>query len=112
MINQETIKELYRKFPQPSNNLRLELFKEGFIKHHNLLTTDNDLIINSVDKDSPFHEIPLRNIAAIEDFPDFTAIILRNSILFLNKSNNDIHVHIKMEQMSLWDKVKNLFNPK
>lgn len=109
MIKPELIKDLYKKFPQPEQNrgsLNFELLSNGNINHHTLQITELDLIINSVDTNSPFHQIPLRNISGIEDLENHIAIILRNSILFLNKQNNDIHVHIRVEKPSLWQRIK------
>ena len=109
MIKPELIKNLYNKFPKPEQNtgtLNFELLSNGNINHHTLQITECNLIINSVDKDSPFHEIPLKNISGIEDLENHIAIILRNSILFLNKQNNDIHVHIRIEKPTLWQRIK------
>lgn len=113
MIKPEVIKGLYTKYPEPvkdKNNLNLELFKNDLLKHHAISITDNSLIINTVDDDSPFKEIPLRNITGIEEFDKHVAIILRNSILFLNKENNDIHVHINFKKPSILDRLRFMFS--
>ncbi len=112
MIKPEVIKELYTKYPEPgnnSNNLNLELFKNENLKQHNVHINEDSIIIYSVEEDSPFREIPIRNIKGIEEFNNHAVIILRNSILFLNKSNKDIHVHINFERPSMWQRLKYMF---
>lgn len=106
MIKPETIKELYKKSPLPINNQNLELFINHQLKHHSLQITNTELIINSIEEDSPFHSIPLRNIKCTEEDDVYFIIILRNSILFLSKINDDIHVHINVEKPTLWQRIK------
>lgn len=104
---------LYKKYPQPAQaggNLNFELITKGNLNHHTPLITDEELVINSIDPDSPFHKIPIRNIAGIEEFENHTAIVLRNSILFLSKLDDEIRVHINVEQPSLWERIKYMFN--
>ena len=111
MIKHEHIKKLYNKHKIESRaELDLKMLTKDCIKHH-LIEFDNEFItIKSLEKDSPFNEIPLRNIAGIEELPNHTAIVLRNSILFLSKNNNDIHVHINIEKPTLWERIKFLFS--
>lgn len=106
MIKPEIIKTLYKKSPLPANDLNLELTKNNSLKHHSLQITETELIINSIDKNSPFHNIPLRNIRATEEIDNYYIIILRNSILFLNKENDEIHVHINVEKPTFWQRLK------
>ena len=113
MIKIEIIQGLYKKYPQPAqfkNNLNFELFTKGNMNHHTIEITEECLKIHSLETDSPFHEIPLRNISGIEELDNHIAIILRNSILFLSKENDDIRVHINIEHPSLWERVKYMFN--
>lgn len=112
MIKQEIIKELYKKFPltlEANKEIDLRLLQNEQITHHAIELNGDELIINSVTKDSPFHEIPIKNIAGIQEFDNHIAIILRNSILFLNKSTTDIHVHINLEKPTLWERIKYAF---
>lgn len=111
MITPEIIKGLYKKFPNPAqahNILNLEMFNDENLKQHSIEISDENIIINAVDKDSPFHEIPIRNITGIENFTSHIAIVLRHSILFLCKTTDDIHVHISFERPSLWQRFKYL----
>lgn len=109
MIKPEIIKELYKKFPQPTeekNKLNLEHLSSEKLNHHSIEMTSTDLVINSVEEISPFHEIPLRNISGIENLESHIAIVLRNSIIFLDKKTTDIHVHINIEHPSIWQRMK------
>lgn len=109
MIKPEIIKELYKKFPQPTeekNKLNLEHLSSEELNHHSIEMTSTDLVINSVEEISPFHEIPLRNISGIENLESHIAIVLRNSIIFLDKKTTDIHVHINIERPSIWQRMK------
>lgn len=106
MIKPEIIKALYKKSPLPTNGLNLELIKNNSLKHHSFQITDTELIINTLDKSSPFHSIPLRNIRATDEIENYFIIILRNSILFFNKENDDIHVHIHVEKPTFWQRLK------
>ena len=84
MINPEIIKGLYIRYPQPSqNSLNFELLTKGNLNHHTPIVTQTDLVINNLDSDNPFYQIPLKNIAGIEELENHIAIVLRNSILFL-----------------------------
>lgn len=113
MINKKHIAELYKKHkinPNNPNKIDLEKFGSKCTKQHTISINNDNLIINSVEPDSPFHEIPIKNIAGIEKFENHIAIVLRNSILFLSKNTNDIHVHINVEKPSLWERIKYLIN--
>ena len=69
---------------------------------HNLELTDNgELIINSLDQASPFSRLELSRIHAIVPFERSVAIVLPNSILFLNKKDSGVNVHFKPNPTSL-----------
>lgn len=68
---------------------------------------ENDTMeIGSVDPTSPFHAIPLGRIHAIVPFEEWVAIVLHSSIIFLNKNNRQVSIHIKEPKLSLWDRVQ------
>lgn len=113
MVKPNKIKHLYRKHPltdKSRSDLDLSPLLTDSLSQHLITIGQENIIINSVDEESPFRELPIRNIAGIEDMNQFTAIILRNSILFLDKSTTDIHVHINVEQPSLWQRLKYYFS--
>lgn len=111
MIKHEHIKILYNKHKiELKTELDLKMLNKNTLKHHSIEFNNEFITIKSLAKDSPFYEIPLKNVAGLEELPNHIAIVLRNSILFLSKYNNDIHVHINIEKPSLWERIKYLFN--
>lgn len=113
MTKQNIIKHLYKKYPSPATDredLNLSQLLNENLSQHDISVGEENIIINSIDEESPLREIPIRNITGIEDFERYTVIILRNSILFIDKQSDDIHVHINVEQPSLWQRLKNYFS--
>lgn len=113
MVKPNRIKHLYRKHPLTDENrqdLELSRLLTDSLSQHLITIGKENIIINSVEEESPFRELPIKNIAGIEDLDQFTAIILRNSILFLSKFSTDIHVHINVEQPSFWQRLKYYFS--
>ena len=99
MITKKVIDELYRKYrrrPDSIDSLDIPLLFEH--------ASDN-LIIGSIDERSPFREIALRNVNGITHFDDTLAIVLHSSILFLNKHDQGVNVHIRTEQPSIWERL-------
>ena len=111
MIKHEHIKNLYTKHKiELKTELDLKALSNASLKHHSIELNNEFITINSLEKDSPFNEIPLKNVAGVEELPNHIAIVLRNSIIFLSKHNNDIHVHINIETPTLWERIKYFFN--
>lgn len=111
MITQETIKEIYRKYrKRPSALDKVSIgHLEQIIELHNIEIGDDHIIINSIDAKSPFHALPLRCIHGVENFEDEVAIILRASIIFLNKDDDGKNIHIKMPKPSFWERLRLIF---
>ncbi len=112
MVTKKLIDSLYKKYnkpPQSADELNIGLLFDYAMENHGIVIDENNLYIGSVDPKSPFAEIPLGHINEIIEFENFIAIILSNSIVFLNKENSDVNVHIRMEPLSLWDKIKASF---
>lgn len=77
---------------------------------HKIELTDKNIVIGALDEDNPFKVIPLDRIYGVELFDRNVAIILRACILFLNKENPNINVHIKPHRISLWMRIKSFFS--
>ncbi len=111
MITEKVIDSLYqqyRKRPNCIDDLNIMLLFENLIDSHGIVIEDaSDLIINSIEKDSPFHKIPLKNIHAIIEFERQIAIVLHSSIVFLYKENSDCYIHLKAPKRSLLHKIIN-----
>lgn len=110
MITKKVIDELYRKYrrrPDSIDSLDIPLLFEHASDHHDLqIDADGNLIIGSIDERSPFREIALRNVNGITHFDDTLAIVLHSSILFLNKHDEGVNVHIRTEQPSIWERLR------
>lgn len=110
MITKKVIDELYRKYrrrPDSIDSLDIPLLFEHASDNHDLqIEADGNLIIGSIDERSPFREIALRNVNGITHFDDTIAIVLHNSILFLNKHAQGVNVHIRTEQPSIWERLR------
>lgn len=111
MITNEVINEIYKKYDKrPSSidclNLAL-LFDKAGIEHDILIDPETEeMTIGSIDTNSPFHTIPLKNIHAIVPFEEWTAIVLHSSIIFLNNKKPLPSIHIKQPSSSLWDRIR------
>lgn len=110
MITKKVIDELYRKYrrrPDSIDSLDIPLLFEHAPDNHDLqIDADGNLIIGSIDERSPFREIALRNVNGITHFDDTLAIVLHSSILFLNKHDQGVNVHIRTEQPSIWERLR------
>lgn len=76
------------------------------MENHGIIIDENDLFIGSVDPDSPFAVLPLDHVHEILEFDNYIAIVLPNSIVFLNKNNSEVHVHVRLESPSIWENSK------
>ncbi len=98
MINKEVIENIYKKYksrPARVSDLDLHLLFEYAIENHEIYVDGNDLVINSVDPASPFNTIGLDRVHAILEFENVIAIVLHSSIIFLNKRDSGVNVHIR-----------------
>ncbi|MCI8998907.1 MAG: hypothetical protein HFJ95_07930 [Muribaculaceae bacterium] len=109
MVTKKVIDTIYRQFnhpPQSVDELNIGLLFDYAIENHGIVIDENDLYIGSVDPKSPFAVLPLDRIHEIVEFDDVIAIVLHSSIIFLNKHNSDVNVHIRMTPPSLWSRLK------
>lgn len=112
MINNKTIESIYKKYsklPSSLDELDIPLLFEAAHEDHNIEIKGHDLIINSLDSWSPFHDIDLRRVNAIIDFDKYVGVVLHSSIIFIGKENNEIHIHLKELKGSFTNRMRNLF---
>ena len=110
MITKEVIEQIYKKYSKKSkDDAQVDLgllFRKAGLVHDILVEPDTyELIISSIEEDSPFHSIPIRNIMAIVPFEEWTAIVLHSSIIFLNNKKPTTSIHLRPQQLSFWDKL-------
>ena len=109
MVTKKLIESIYRKYNRPPSSpdeLNIGLLFEYAFENHGIVIDENDLYIGSVEPSSPFATIPLDHIHEILEFEDYIAIVLRNSIIFLNKNNSDVNVHLRRVSPSVWSRLK------
>ncbi len=112
MINNKIIETIYKKYsklPASIDELNIPLLFEAISDEHAIDIKGHDLIINGLDSWSPFHTIDLNRVHAILDFENYVAIVMHSSIVFIGKSNNEVHVHIKALKPSLIDRMRGMF---
>ena len=110
MINKEVIQELYDKFPKrPASPDELDidlLFMYLMDNHDFYIDDDGNLVINSIAPNSPFPSIPLSHIHKIVDFENSIARVLHSAIVFLNKNDSKVNIHIRTSKPSLWNRIR------
>ncbi len=114
MITKKVIDTLYknkkyRSRPESPDELNIALLFDPSIDGHSVMFDGDNLIIGSIASHSPFHKIALDRIHEIVNFADTVAIVLHSSIIFLDKDSNKVHVHVKIDKPSLWDKLRYRF---
>jgi hypothetical protein len=109
MIPKKVIDSIYRKFrkkPASPDELDIPLLFEKLPSETAIEFDGDDLIIDSIDCDSPFHNIPIDHIHAIVEFDEAIAIVLHASIIFLSKDDGSMSVHLKDISPSILDRVR------
>lgn len=109
MITKKTIEEVYRRYrkkPKSIDELSVELLFDSISQVHGLEIKDEKIILRSVDEQSMFHKIALSRVYGIVNFEKTVAIVLHSSIIFLNKKEPKVNIHIKPEPKTFIEKVK------
>lgn len=109
MITKQVIDNIYKKYrsrPASPDQLNLPLLFEHAIDNHGLYVDDNDLVIENIPEDSPFHKLALDRVHGILEFERSVAIVLMNAILFLNKHDSGVNIHLRTPKMSLMDRLR------
>lgn len=118
MINDNVIKEIYKKFAKPHKryeDLRLDYFLPLLQKHHSIEGRHlgegiSEIVITDLDEYNPFRRFLVRSLTAVLEFDKMIAFVFRNHILFLGKDDNQMRVHIKpIKPKSLWHRLIDKF---
>lgn len=113
MISKEAIKEVYKKYgkkPKSIDCLEVGLLLGSVADVHNLEIVDEKIVIGSIDESSFSHKIALSRVYGIVNFEETVAIVLHSSIIFLNKLEPQVSIHLKPQSTSLLTKIKMWFN--
>lgn len=108
MIQKKVIDAIYKKYrkrPASPDELDIPLLFEKLPIETGIEIEGTDLVINSVEANSPFRRIPVGNIHAIVNFEEAVAIVLNASIIFLSKEDGSAHVHLKMLGNSILERL-------
>lgn len=117
MVTKKVIDTLYKQFnkpPKSPDELNLGLLFDYAFENHGIFIDENHLYIGSVDPKSPFAMLPLSQINEIVEFDKVIAIVLPAAIVFLNKDDSEVHIHIRMEdeKPSVWSRLKSKLSHK
>lgn len=117
MITKEVIQTLYKKYPKRAKSidcLDIALLFDAAGTMHNIYVDmeTEKLTIGSLDERSIFRSIPLAHIHAIVPFDEWVAIVLHSSVVFLNKQNTKVSIHLKPVKPTLTQRMKGLFGSK
>ena len=108
MIQKKAIEAIYKKYkkrPASPDELNIPLLFEQLPFEAGVEIDGADLVLGSVDTDSPFRRIPVRNIHAIVNFDEAVAVVLGASIIFISKENGSVSVHLKMVGETLLERL-------
>jgi hypothetical protein len=111
MIQKKVIDSIYKKFrktPASPDELNIPLLFEKLPEEAAVEIDRNQLLINSIDANSPFYSIPINHIHAIIEFDEVIAIVLHASIIFISKDDGTTYVHLKELGLSLIDRVRKI----
>lgn len=98
MITNDTIANLYSTFAtEPA------LFEDRGLTRLMDYAFDTDaiefdgdrLVFTTMDQDSPMRSVEIERIYGAKEFDDYLAVVLPNSIIFLDRCDYSTHVHVK-----------------
>lgn len=98
MITEEVINEIYKNYNKPCKNedeLNLPYFADLLKNHHRLSIKDDEIVVESLEKFSPFRRFLKRALCAVLEFDTNVAFVFQTHILFFNKTNNKLSVHFR-----------------
>lgn len=100
MINDEVIKEIYKKYKRPAKQAELNLpyFQELLAENNPIIINDEMVEIKRMDQFSPFKRFLIKSIHTVIEFERMVAFVFCNRIMFLDKNEPQVHVHLKPER--------------
>lgn len=108
MINEEVIKDIYKKFKKPckEENLNLDYYLDLLAEHHHFVEEGIEIIVVDFDDFNPFRRFLKRALYAVLEFDKWVAFVFATHILFFSKVDNSMSVHFRPdEEKSLFDKI-------
>lgn len=109
MINEDNIKEIYKKYSRPAKNeeeLRIPYFVDLLAEHNPIKHTGKEIEIVNLEEFSPFKRFLIRSLNAIIEFDKMIAFVFKNHIIFLGKEDDKMHIHLRPEKRrNIFDKI-------
>ena len=117
MVTKKVIQTLYRQFKKPPKSpdeLNLGLLFDYARENHGIFIDEENLYIGSIEPSSPFATINLRRVHEFVEFDKVIAIVLPAAIVFLNKENSDVNIHLRLEDdnPTVWQRLKSVVGGK
>ena len=111
MVTKKVIQTLYRQFnkpPKSPDELNLGLIFDYALENHGIFIDEDNLYIGSVEPSSPFSTIALKRIHEIVEFETVLAIVLPAAIVFLNKEDSGVNIHLRLEDdnPTVWQRLR------
>ena len=109
MITKKVIEAVYKKYdkrPASPYDLNIGLLFSAEMDPHQINIDGENITIDSISPDSPFHSLALDRIHAIIEFDREVAIVLPSAIVFLHKDSPAVNIHINIPKPTLWEKIR------
>mgnify|MGYP001030350061 CR=1 FL=1 len=100
MINDEVIKEIYKRYKKPAKREELNLpYFQTILSENNPIVIDDEKVeITNMEEFSPFKRFLIRSIYSVIEFERMVAFVFHNHIMFLDKQNPVSHIHLRPER--------------
>jgi hypothetical protein len=101
MINDEVINEIYKRYPKPVKDkasLNIPYYQELLQASNPIEVKDDMIIIQKIDEFSPFKRFLIRSLNAILEIDQMVAFVFNTHIVFMNKEENELRIHLKPER--------------
>lgn len=116
MVTKAVIKELYKKFKEPPEDvgiLNLSYFMELLKEHHPMRIDGGEIVVENVDEYSPFRRMLIKRLTGVMEFNKYVAFVMQEHILFFEKRGKGILLHlIPTKKKSCIKKIFNCFGIK
>ena len=97
MVTKAVIKELYKKFKEPPEDvgiLNLSYFMELLKEHHPMRIDGGEIVVENVDEYSPFRRMLIKRLTGVMEFNKYVAFVMQEHILFFEKRGKGILLHL------------------
>lgn len=108
IANRQIIDQLYKRFskrPATLDERNLSLLADFIVDERGITLDEDSLVFTEAGPMSPFREIKFDNLHGVADLGGLIAIVMHSSIIFFNKENLSISVHLRPP--SRWERIVN-----